>query len=392
LLEKKTLHRKSRMALSNLSRIVRIIDRRLAVGIDDAFYIFDQDDLKFKYQKWVEKIPRVQPFYAMKCNDDEKVLKALMNYGTGFDCASKNELAKMTKLGLDPEKIIYAHTVKQISHLKFAAEKNIRKVTFDSLAELMKIKKYHPNAEVVLRIRFDAEHSMANLGIKFGCDPELEAPELIKACKSLNMNLIGISFHVGSGTSDHTIFERALCAVRKLFDFALGEGIKLNFVDIGGGFLGHDIKLLDNYAASINAGIDSYFKDPSVKIISEPGRYFAESAFALAVQIILKKVDVNGHVHYYINEGIHLSFMISYLYKDNLRFDIVRKSSSEDEKIEKLSSVWGSSCDSKDIVFSDKMLPELNIGDWLVFYDVGDYTMVCASTFNGFKVGDVVDY
>lgn len=84
--------------------------------------------------------------------------------------------------------------------------------------------------------------------------------------------------------------------------------------------------------------------------------------------------------------------MISYLYKDNLRFDIVRKSTPTSVNGEKISSVWGSSCDSKDIVFADKMLPDLSIGDWLVFYDVGDYTKVCSSTFNGFHVGDIVDY
>lgn len=378
--------------MNNLSRIVRIIDRRLAIGIDDSFYVFNVEDLQFKYRKWIEKIPRVQPFYAMKCNDDEKVLKTLMKMGSGFDCASKNELSKMINLGLEPERIIFAHTVKQISHLKFAATKNIQKVTFDTHNELLKIKEHHPDAQVVLRIRFDAKNSMANLGIKFGCDPQEEAPELIKLCASLGMNLIGISFHVGSGTSDHTIFKRALCEVRKLFDFAAGEGIKLTFVDIGGGFLGHDINLLDDYAGSINEGIEKYFDDPTVKIISEPGRYFAESPFAIAVQIILKKIDVNGHTHYYINEGIHLSFMISYLYKDNLRFDIVRKSTSANDSTEKISSVWGNSCDSKDIVFADKMLPDLNIGDWLVFYDVGDYTRSCSSTFNGFKIGDIVDY
>jgi ornithine decarboxylase len=374
-----------------LTFVERKIDGRLSTENDDSFYIFDVEDVRMKCRKWIEKMPKVKPFYAVKCNDDENVLKALVEMGIGFDCASKKEISRILGFGVEPERIVYANTVKQVSHVKFAAEKNVRKVTFDSPGELMKIKKFHPKAEVVLRIRFDAENSLVNLGLKFGCDPVTEAPELIKLCKDMNMNLIGISFHVGSGNKDYNIFERALRAIRELFDFAATEGIKLYFVDIGGGFLGNNIKLLDNYAESINKGIEKYFNDPSIQIISEPGRYFVESAFKLAVEVVLKKVDSAGHVHYYINEGIYLSFMMIYLYGDELKFSVIRKSENLIDNEDKLSTVWGSSCNSKDKILENKMMPELNIGDWLVFHDMGHYTFTLATSFNGYEVGEIFD-
>jgi ornithine decarboxylase len=380
------------MKTKSLSFIDKKIDKRLALDIDDAFYVLDIEDVRRKYRNWIEKIPQVQPFYAMKCNNDDVVLKTLAEMGAGFDCASKNELERVLNLGVEPERIIYAHTVKQVSHLKFAAEKNVRKVTFDSSGELMKIKKFHPKAEVVLRIRFDANNAIANLGTKFGCDPNLEAPELIKMCKELNMNLIGISFHVGSGNKDFKIYKSALKTVRDLFDFAAVEGMKLSFVDIGGGFMDNEMCNLNCYAESVNAGIEKYFTDSSIKFISEPGRYFVESAFSLAVQVILKKVDKTGHVHYYINEGIHMSFMISHLYKDRYSFSIIRKNPNVNGSEEKLSTIWGNSCDSKDKIIENRKLPDLNIGDWLVFHNMGHYTLSCTSTFNGFKVGEVLDY
>jgi ornithine decarboxylase len=365
------------------------INERLSSGNDDAFYVLDVEDVRMKYRQWVEKIPQVHPFYAVKCNDDERVLKALVELGCGFDCASKKELDQMLSLGVHPEKMIYAHTVKQVSHLKFAARNNIKKVTFDSPAELMKIKIYHPEAEVVLRIRFDAENSLINLGLKFGCDPISEAPELIKLCNSLKMNLIGISFHVGSGNSDHTVYKRALRAVRELFDFAAIEGFNLHFVDIGGGFMGNDMSLLDGYAESINDGVQDFFDDPSIQVISEPGRYFVESAFKLAVEVILKRVSTDGHIHYYINEGIYMSFMMGYLYDEKLTFNVYRKSGLFHGESEKFSTVWGSSCNSKDKIIDKKMLPDLNIGDWLIFDNMGHYTTACATSFNGFKVGEI---
>ena len=373
------------------SSVENKINERTSLGIDDAFYVLDIEDVRMKYRQWVQKIPKVQPFYAVKCNDEERVLKALVELGCGFDCASKKELEQMLKLGVNPEKIIYAHTVKQVSHLKFAATKNIKKVTFDSPAELLKIKNFHPNAEVVLRIRFDSESSVINLGLKFGCDPVTEAPVLIKLCSSLKMNLIGISFHVGCGNTDHTVYKRALRTVRELFDLAADEGFVLKFVDIGGGFLGDDMSLLDGYASSINDGVEKYFNHPSIQIISEPGRYFVESAFKLAVEVILKKFSKDGHVHYYINEGIYMSFMIGFLYDYKLSFSVVRKSPLTIESGEKLSTIWGSSCNSKDKIIDSKKLPDMNIGDWLVFENMGHYTTACATSFNGFKIGDIFD-
>lgn len=374
-----------------MDRIGRIFEEKIrersVTGDDDPFYLLDLDDVKMKHAKWVEKIPRVIPFYAVKCNDDERVLRALTDLGTGFDCASKKELKQMIELGVSPERIIYANTVKQVSHLKYAADQHVMKVTFDSPRELEKIREFHPKAQVVLRIRFDAQNSIICLGLKFGCDPEEEAPRLIRMCKELDMDLVGISFHVGSGTQDYEIFERALVAVRKLFDVAQVEGFKLNFVDIGGGFLGNDITLLDHYAKSINLGIDKNFAGQTVEFISEPGRYFVESAFTIAVQVILKRVTLDGHVHYHINEGIYGSFLISYIYEEKLKFDVVRGSKSNSTSNQVEATIWGASCNSKDKIFTGKVT-EFEMYDWLVFRNFGAYTTTVSTTFNGFSIGE----
>jgi len=363
----------------------KIINKKSLEGNDDPFYFMDLEDVRRKYEHWVEKIPRVTPYYAVKCNDDEEVLKFLRDLGTGFDCASKKEILQMLNLNVDPNKIIYAHTVKQTSHLKESAEKGIEKVTFDSEAELYKIQKFHPNSKVVLRIRFDALSSIINLGTKFGCNPETEAPKLIKLCKELKMNLFGIAFHVGSGTTDFGVYERALDAVRKLFDYAETLDIKLKFVDIGGGFIGKDLSIFDNYAKSINAGIERNFSSMDIEIISEPGRYFVDSAFSVVSQVILKKSHEDGQIYYYLNESIYMSFLIAHLYNEHLEFTIIRASESEEKPQEKLSTVWGCTCNSMDKIIADRMIPELEMGEWLVFHNMGAYTTTVSTAFNGFQ-------
>lgn len=84
---------------------------------------------------------------AVKCNDCPIVLQTLATLGTGFDCASKGEIASVMKHGVAPESIIYANPTKPISHLKYAAEKNVSVMTVDSDFELQKIQQFYPDAK-----------------------------------------------------------------------------------------------------------------------------------------------------------------------------------------------------------------------------------------------------
>lgn len=52
-------------------------------------------------------------------------------------------------------------------------------------------------------------------------------------------------------------------------------------------------------------------------------------------------------------------------------------------------SVWGPTCDGLDQVVDNCLLPSLDIGDWLIFEDMGAYTLPVASQFNGFPVPKV---
>ncbi|KAL6257017.1 hypothetical protein P5V15_011953 [Pogonomyrmex californicus] len=59
-----------------------------------------------------------------------------------------------------------------------------------------------------------------------------------------------------------------------------------------------------------------------------------------------------------------------------------------DEKF--ISTLWGPTCDSMDVIVKDVLMPELHIGDWLVWEDVGAYTLCMATTFNGFPTPAVI--
>jgi diaminopimelate decarboxylase len=119
-------------------------------ALNDSFYICNLSDIIRKYEEWKEFLPRVKPFYAVKCNDDINVLKTLASLGCSFDCASLWEIEKILALQVDPQRIIFANTTKIASHVEFAKREcsgKIRFLTFDNEDEIHKIFKIYPDAK-----------------------------------------------------------------------------------------------------------------------------------------------------------------------------------------------------------------------------------------------------
>jgi ornithine decarboxylase len=118
--------------------------------LNDSFYICNLSDIIRKFQDWRKFLPRVEPFYAVKCNDDINVLKTLASLGCSFDCASLWEIEKILALNVDPQRIIFANTTKISSHIEFAkrhCDGGIRFMTFDNEDEIYKIFKVYPDAK-----------------------------------------------------------------------------------------------------------------------------------------------------------------------------------------------------------------------------------------------------
>ena len=84
---------------------------------------------------------------------------------------------------------------------------------------------------------------------------------------------------------------------------------------------------------------------------------------------------------YYINDGLYGSFNCV-LYDHIVPNPRVLKSATD--AVTTNSSVWGPTCDGLDKINDSCLLPELNIGDWLFYEDMGAYTVSGHSSFNGF--------
>lgn len=124
-----------------------LVNRLVDLGPqEEPLHLTELDTVVKRHYEWLQYLPRVEAYYAVKSNDEASLVAAMVLLGCGFDCASMAEVRRMLELGVDPKKIIFAQPHKTIASLKFASENNVRTV-FDSETELHKIQQYYPEAE-----------------------------------------------------------------------------------------------------------------------------------------------------------------------------------------------------------------------------------------------------
>ncbi|CAH0548011.1 unnamed protein product [Brassicogethes aeneus] len=296
---------------------------------DEAFYVCDVGNIIEKYFNWKKFMPRVETYYAVKCNDHPLVLETLASLGIGFDCASQDEISKILNLNVEPSRIIYANPTKPETHIKYAEDVNVLRMTFDNAWELEKIKNSHPKAELILRIKYDDEKARYKYGCKFGCNHITQAPELLARAKQLEIKVVGVS-------------------------------------------------------KIINEGINLHFSDPSIAIVAEPGTYYVESAFTIATRIhsiTVTEPDPTGlyTYMYYVYAGTYTTFL-GLFFGEHYVPQALNKNIYE-KKYPTI--IWGPTCDSSDKICENVNMPRMNIGDWIVFENVGAYTLTLATNFNG---------
>lgn len=317
------------------------------------------------------------------------------------------------------ERVIFANPCKQVTHIRHARSVGVRMTTVDSVFEVDKLAEHWPDAQVVIRIRTDDKNSVMQFSSKFGCTLR-ESREIIRACKEHGgLQLIGVSFHVGSGCKDAKQYVSALQDARKVFDWARDlAGAEMRLVDIGGGWPGSESSgtpSFEDMCKVVQPAIDSMFPANRYVRIGEPGRFMVTRSHTLCVNVYSKRdcrprkdaMDVvlspeqrrfeeeqekmvgnsMDPMLYYINDGVYGS--LNNVIFDHFQPQIHTLKSKEEKKKKYKSTIFGQTCDSMDVIVHHHLLPELNVGDWIFVTDMGAYTLASASTFNGFKLSEV---
>jgi ornithine decarboxylase len=365
----------------NIKKIVE----NLAKKHNTPLFLISKGRLLGQLKRFRTLLPRVKPFYAVKSNSHPFILKTFAQEGIGFDVASIQEMKTLLDMGVSPDRMIFANTVKTPEALKFASANNINLMTFDSEYELNKIAKYAPGARVLVRIKVPNVGSMVELSLKFGAEPPDAIPFLIKAIR-LGLKPVGVSFHVGSQNIHIENYLDALEIASIIFKDAQLKQIPLEILDIGGGFpikhFDYEKDLFAQTASAINKELNRLFPD-NIQIIAEPGRVLCGPAGILVMRVIGKSIRNNKH-WYYLDDGVYGS--LSGIVYDHCKYQykVLKKG------VTQITTLAGPTCDSFDIISTSEELPELDIGDIVYVENIGAYSWATATNFNGLPPAKVV--
>ncbi|MDL1955729.1 MAG: type III PLP-dependent enzyme [Candidatus Desulfofervidus auxilii] len=367
-----------------LLKVLSFIDHN--PDISTPVLLMDEEKIAENVSLIGKNIQNSKVFYAVKANSDEKILKLLKNHKIGFEIASEGELDLLINLNINPDLIISSNPIKSINFIKKAYSYGVKFFAFDSFTELEKLDKYAPGCNVYVRISVPNEGSEWPLSKKFGVELD-EAFELLKRAKELNLNPIGITFHVGSQCLNLYNWYIAIDKARQLWERAIENKIELKVLNIGGGYpinytkIAPKINEIEQYVAKLLK--EKIPGDFEVHI--EPGRAVIGDAGIMVTKILGKAVR-NYENWLYLDVGVFNGLMESL---GGIKYTYIVEVKSDKCKYKKW-TVAGPSCDSMDVIDKHVDLPDVEEGSLVLILSAGAYTVSYASEFNGFPIPKVI--
>lgn len=355
----------------------------LTQHLQTPLLVIDQTQVHANIRRIQQAVPQAEIFYAVKCNADRRVLEAVQQAGAGFEIASLSEAETMAQMGVLPERIICLHPIKAPDFLRALHRQRIDVLAADSLAELDKLAEYAPGSRVVLRVSVSNEGSVFPLNGKFGVEPS-EVLNLFRQAEARGLRPYGITIHVGSQCERLETWTEALAVCRELFREAQSAGMKLSLLSLGGGLPApytNGALSFEEIGAALRAGLARLELPPDCTVSIEPGRGVVASAGTLITTVVGLAERTAGHWAY-LDAGVYHGLFEACAAGGGIPFPI---STQHNDRPMRVYNIGGPTCDSFDMPFQQRPLPELRIGDRLAIHSAGAYSTELSSTFNGFS-------
>ena len=352
-------HRKNYLCVENISV------QKLAKKYKTPFYCYSLSQLKDNYYALNKAFKAVKPIicFSVKSNSNLTLLRELKKMGSGADVVSIGELLKATKVGINPKKIVFSGVGKTEEEIKMAIKKKVLLINVESENEINLINKISKkiSKKISIGIRLNPNitgktHKKISTGgkdEKFG----LTYTDFINLCKKIrkmkNLNLQGMSVHIGSQITSVDPFKKVLSIIKKIIDKT-----KIN---------------LKQYAKLVN----KFIKNKNSKIIFEPGRFIVGNTAILVTKIV------------YIKKSNNKNFVILDAGMNDLMRPALYGAYHEILPLKKTNKSYkgnlefvGPICESSDKFSNQKKFSKIKEGDYIGIANVGAYGMSLASNYN----------
>ena len=373
--------RKNNLCVENISA------QKLVKKYKTPFYCYSLSQLKNNYHALDNAFKAVKPIicFSVKSNSNLFLLKELKKIGSGADVVSVGELLKATKAGINPKKIVFSGIGKTEEEIRVAIKKRVLLINVESESEVNLINRLSKkiSRKISIGIRLNPNitgktHQKISTGgkdEKFGLayNDFINLSKKIKKMK--NLNLQGISVHIGSQITNINPFKKVLSIINKIIN---KTKINFKFIDLGGGmgisYTKKEKQLnLKQYAQMVN----KFMKGKNSKIIFEPGRFVIGNTAVLITKII------------YIKKSNNKNFIVLDAGMNNLMRPALYDAQHQIVPIKKSNKLFkgnfefvGPICESSDKFSNQKNFSQIKEGDYVGITHVGAYGMSLSSNYN----------
>ena len=354
------------------------------------FYFYDIDLLDKTILSLKESLdPNYSVYYAIKANNNSKIIKLIKDHDLGIDAVSGEEINKSLNNSIKPKKIVFAGVGKTKDEIIFAIRKKIYLFNCESFDEISLIDKISNelNVKTKIAIRLNPNidsrsHKYIKTGMfdsKFGIQID-HLDEILEKIKKLNhIDLKGYHFHLGSQIDDLGVF-RKLCKVSNEMNMYLkNKNFNITDINLGGGlginYKEPDLNLIPDFKSYFQIFKKNLIYFDNQKIHFELGRSIVGQSGSLFSSILYLKKSFNKH--FIIIDAGMTELIRPALY--NAQHHIENLSSN---KKEIKYDVVGPLCESSDTFAKDYYLNQSKIGDLIVIRSSGAYGEVMSSNYN----------
>ena len=353
---------------------------------ETPFYAYSQKKIVNQVNK-TKQILGKNIFYSIKSNSNQAILKLMNSLDIGADVVSIGELKRALEAGFDPNKIIFEGVGKSEQDLLYAMHKNIRLINTESLEEIKLLdnlaNEKNKNVDIGVRLNPDVDgETLSKISTgkktdKFGIEFENldKIIKLVKSCK--NLNLIGISCHIGSQISKIEAYKNTFSQMKMAANKFIESGINIKHVDLGGGFhVKYEESDPDFNIEMVKEELDNCFTQTNYELSFEPGRYLiAEAGFTVTSIVTIKN---NGGINYLIVDAGMNTLIRPAMY--GAHHEILAIDVKSEEIMDY--AIAGPICESSDVFLKNIKLAKQKIGNLLVIKNTGAYGKVMSSNYN----------
>jgi ornithine decarboxylase len=334
--------------------------------------------LRDNARRFMAAMPRVRTHFAVKANPHPEILQIFKREGTCFEVASIAEVDAMLELGVDMQTVFYSNPIKSPASIAHAAKAGMLWYSVDTPEEVTKIAAIKPDAKLYLRIEVSNEGSTWPLAGKFGASPA-GVDSIIEIAKSLDMQICGVTFHVGSQCSNINNWVEGIKAAKGLFAKLADQGFVPELLNMGGGYplqFSGDEPSIEEIGAAVNQALESI--PEHIQVMAEPGRFLVGSAGCLVTQVV--GVATRDEVRWvYLDTGVYGGLL-------ELTGDFPVNLISERTGEPGTWTMAGPTCDSIDVMGRQTLPDNTQAEDFIYMPNLGAYCTTCACDFNGFPV------